>query len=302
MVPIAWHKSYNHPLPSNHKFPMKKYDLLRDQLIAENIVKLSDFFEPKLIQTEDLLSVHSQNYIDKLEALALEKREERKMGFPQSDALIARERRIMEGTRQAADLALQHGLGFNIAGGTHHAFSDRPEGFCLYNDLAITASWLLRSKKSNGVLIIDLDVHQGNGTAEIMRDLAGVFTFSMHGESNYPLQKEVSDFDIGLRDGMNGDEYLNLLTEGLEKIDRSGFQFDFILYQCGADVLASDKFGRLRLEITDCALRDKMVYKFARGKAVPVVAVMGGGYSPDVNQVVEAHMNTFKAGIETIDI
>jgi acetoin utilization deacetylase AcuC-like enzyme len=199
----------------------------------------------------------------------------------------------MEGTRKCAELVVNGGIAFNIAGGTHHAFTDRGEGFCLLNDQAIASNWLLNNTAIKRILIIDLDVHQGNGTAAIFKDNPAVFTFSMHGQSNYPLQKEQSDLDVGLPDNCDDETYLQLLSDKLVDIRRQ-FQPDFIFYQCGVDVLASDKLGKLGLTIAGCAKRDALVFAFANQLAVPIVCTMGGGYSPEIRSIIEAHTNTFR--------
>lgn len=300
MTPIAWHKCYNHPLPPKHKFPMAKYDLLPEMLKTKGVVSEADFFAPEVIKYEHIIAAHSEVYLNRLESLELDKKEERKTGFPQSELLIEREKRIMEGTRKACELALESGLGFNIAGGTHHAFSKRGEGFCLLNDLAIAALWLVDNRKVNNVLIIYLDVHQGNGTAEILKANDQVFTLSLHGKNNYPLQKELSDLDIEVEDGIDGDRYIDHLYGALEHIERD-YDFDFVLYQCGADVLDSDKFGRLALSKKDVAKRDRIVYEFVRKHGVAAVATMGGGYSPVIQDIVDCHFNTVATALNVIN-
>jgi len=234
-----------------------------------------------------------------LKGLELTEREQRVSGFVHSKQLIEREITIMEGTRKAAELALSKGLGFNIAGGTHHAFYDRGEGFCLLNDQVIAAKWLLQNKSIKRVLIIDLDVHQGNGTASLLKDEPAIFTFSMHGAGNYPLKKEYSDLDIELPDACIDKDFLFLLEASLDKI-LSQFQPDFIFYQSGVDVLESDKLGRLSLSQKACYQRDLIVYQTVQQLKVPVVTTMGGGYSPQIKDIVNAHCNTFKAAFEVL--
>jgi acetoin utilization deacetylase AcuC-like enzyme len=230
----------------------------------------------------------------RLKNLEITPREQRISGFVHSDQLIERELTIMEGTRIAAEIALETGLGFNIAGGTHHAFYERGEGFCLLNDQVIAAKWLLQNTKIKRVLIIDLDVHQGNGTAALCANEERIFTFSIHGSGNYPLKKEKSDLDIDLKDGISDKEYLFLLESNLDKII-STFQPEFIFYQSGVDVLESDKLGRLSLSQKGSFERDSIVYNLVRQLKVPVVTTMGGGYSPQIKDIVNAHANTFKA-------
>ena len=291
---IAFHPIYVHPLPENHRFPMEKYDLLPRQLLHEGIVEESYFFEPSQLTEAQLLSVHSLEYWEKLKGLKLTEREQRVSGFVHSKQLIEREITIMEGTRKAAELALSKGLGFNIAGGTHHAFYDRGEGFCLLNDQVIAAKWLLDNTQIQRILIVDLDVHQGNGTAALCANEERIFTFSMHGSGNYPLKKEKSDLDIDLKDGISDKDYLFLLESNLDKII-STFDPEFIFYQSGVDILESDKLGRLSLSQKGSFHRDSIVYNSVRQLKVPVVTTMGGGYSPQIKDIVNAHANTFKA-------
>ena len=293
MLRVAFRPEYAHPLPEGHKFPMEKYELLPQQLLYEGTLRLENFFVPDALDTEDILAVHDAEYLRRLRALELTAQEMRKTGFPQSEALIRREELIMGGTVQAALFALEHGCALNIAGGTHHAFTDRGEGFCLLNDLALAARYLLRHGHAQRPLIVDLDVHQGNGTAQIFREDSAVFTFSMHCRANYPLHKEVSDLDIELAPGTNDETYLSLLTQTLENIIVR-HRPDFILYQCGVDVLATDKLGHLALTLEGCKERDRRVLQLCHQKGLPVVAAMGGGYSPRIADIVEAHANTFR--------
>ena len=215
MLKIAYRKEYAHPLPENHRFPMEKYELLPEQLLYEGTVTENNFFSPNLLSEEDILAIHKEEYWHKLKNLTLSRKEERRTGFPLSAALVERERIINQGTIDAANFALQYGVSMNIAGGTHHAFTDRGEGFCLLNDIAIAALYLLKNKKAKKILVVDLDVHQGNGTAEIFRHNPDVFTFSMHGKGNYPMQKEKSDLDIELEDKTDDKTYLRVLRENL---------------------------------------------------------------------------------------
>ena len=296
---IAFHPNYVHPLPENHRFPMEKYDLLPKQLIHEGTVHESDFFEPELLSQENLLAVHCPNYWERLRNLQITDREQRVSGFVHSKELIEREITIMEGTRKAAEIAIENGIGFNIAGGTHHAFYDRGEGFCLLNDQVIASNWLLRNTQIQKILIVDLDVHQGNGTAQLLEKEDRAFTFSMHGENNYPMQKEKSDWDVPLKDGISDKEYLYLLESNLDSII-SKFTPDFIFYQCGVDILETDKLGKLAISMRGCAERDKIVFKTARQLNAPIVCSMGGGYSPQIKDIVEAHANTFRIGLDLL--
>lgn len=290
---VAFHPCYVHPVPENHRFPMEKYDLIYRQLIYEGVVDSVDFFEPNFIKHEDLMRVHDADYLEALFQLKIGPREQRVTGFVHNAELIARESRIMEGTRMCAAFALEHKVAMNIAGGTHHAYSDRGEGFCLLNDQAIAAAWLIDATPINRVLIIDLDVHQGNGTAQICSDREDIFTFSMHGATNYPLKKEQSDCDVALPDNTSDIDYLKALEQNLDHV-LNIFDPEFIFYQCGVDVLATDKLGRLGLSPSGVSLRDEFVFRTIKSLGVPVVCSMGGGYSPSIKDIVDAHVKTFK--------
>jgi acetoin utilization deacetylase AcuC-like enzyme len=217
----------------------------------------------------------------------------RAIGFPLSEALVEREIRIAQGTLDCARISRRTGVALNVAGGTHHAFADHGEGFCLLNDIAIAARQLLFENPEERILIVDLDVHQGNGSAAIFADEPRVFTFSMHGQHNYPFRKEISDLDIGLPDGTSGDTYLARLGQELPVLlDRVRPQQVF--YLCGVDVLDTDKFGKLKLSLEDCKARDAFVLETCKSAGIPVAAAMGGGYSADIRRIVEAHCNTFR--------
>jgi len=297
MLKIAWSEIYAHPLPDNHRFPMSKYELLPQQLLREGTITNENFFAPPPMDINRILAVHDLNYWIKLDQLNLTKQEIRRTGFPLSRQLIDREVTIMNGTKMCTDFALENGVAMNIAGGTHHAFTDRGEGFCLLNDIAIASQYLLDEGKANQILVVDLDVHQGNGTAQIFQDESRVFTFSMHGGKNYPMHKEKSDLDVELVDGIMDKEYLNLLelhlSELLEKVNP-----DFIFFQSGVDILASDKLGRLGVSLEGCKKRDQIVLQKAFECQIPLVASMGGGYSKDINIIVEAHANTYRLAQE----
>lgn len=298
MLKIAFNEYYIQPLPDGHRFPMEKYDLLPKQLLHEGTVDEESFFSPEVINKQQVLSVHDRNYFQQLVGLKLSPREQRKTGFPHNERLINREQIIMEGTRKCAEFALEYGVAMNIAGGTHHAFTNRGEGFCLLNDIAIAANWLLDQKKAEKVLVVDLDVHQGNGTAEIFKDNANVFTFSMHGKNNYPLHKEVSDIDVELEDRTDDSTYLYLLEKNLDKI-LLVFEPNFIFFQSGVDIISTDKLGRLNVSIQGCKRRDEIVFELAKKNNIPVVASMGGGYSPEIKHIIEAHANTFRTAQHT---
>lgn len=295
MLKIAYHPCYNHPLKNGHRFPMEKYDLLPQQLIHEGSCNSDNFFEPGLPSEEVLVAVHSPEYLERLRSLTLEPKAARKIGFPVSEALVKRELIIAQGTIQSCHYALEHGIAMNIAGGTHHAYPNRGEAFCLLNDQAIGAQYLLdhQETKVNRILIVDLDVHQGNGTAEIFKNNLSVYTFSMHGASNYPFKKEESDHDIALENGTNDEVYLDTLKETLPRL-LEAHQPDFIFYLSGVDILETDKLGKLGCTIEGCMERDRFVLQTCKEHAIPVQISMGGGYSPDINLIVEAHANTFR--------
>lgn len=297
MLKIAWAANYTHPLPANHRFPMLKYELLPEQLLYEGTVRPENFFTPVPLAVPYILLTHEANYWHKLQTGTLSRQEERKTGFPYSQQLITRELTITNGTVQAALFALQYGIAMNVAGGTHHAYTDRGEGFCLLNDIAVAANYLLSYNKVSRVLVVDLDVHQGNGTAQIFRNEPRVFTFSMHGAKNYPLHKEKSDLDIALADGTTDDTYLSLLDHHLPQLFEKVAP-EIVFYQSGVDVLATDKLGRLSLSIQGCRERDRRVLQLCRQYPVPVVCSMGGGYSPKISNIVEAHANTYRLAQE----
>lgn len=293
MLPIAYHPIYKHPLPEGHRFPMIKYELLSQQLLHEGTATPADFHEPGLPDMANILAVHDKNYVEELLNLTLDARAVRKIGFPLSAELVERELRIAQGTIWGVHKAMEHGIAFNIAGGTHHAYSDRGEAFCLLNDQAIGAQYLINNKLAKKVLIVDLDVHQGNGTAEIFTGNDAVFTFSMHGKTNYPFKKEISDLDIPLHDNIGDEEYLSILCETLPKLINEQ-KPDFIFYLSGVDILASDKLGKLGCSINGCKERDAFVLSLCHKLDIPVQCSMGGGYSPDIKVIIEAHANTYR--------
>jgi acetoin utilization deacetylase AcuC-like enzyme len=297
MLKIAWTPHYHHPLPEGHRFPMEKYTLLPQQLLYEGTCREEHFFAPTRVAETDVMAVHSPVYWNKVKSLQLSPQQVRRTGFPLSHSLVEREKVITQGTLMAADFALQFGISMNIAGGTHHAFSDRGEGFCLLNDMAVAAFYLLKQQKVQQVLIIDLDVHQGNGTASIFREIPQVFTFSMHGAHNYPLHKEHSDLDIPLEDHTDDKTYLSLLMYTLPNLFER-YQPDFVFYQAGVDVLETDKLGRLALTRQGCKERDRFVLQTCARHKVPLVVSMGGGYSPQIAHIIEAHANTFRLAQE----
>ncbi len=297
MLKIAWSEIYKYELPEGHRFPMIKYDLLPEQLLFEGTVRNDNFFIPPPLDDTQILLTHDEQYINKLNNQGLDAKEIRKIGFPMTPRLVLRGKHIANGTYTGAKWALDNKIAMNIAGGTHHSFADRGEGFCLFNDIAIAANLLLHEFPKMKILVIDLDVHQGNGTAHIFRDEPRVFTFSMHGAKNYPLHKEQSDLDVELPDGMEDKAYLKLLSNYLP-ILLDTVQPDFIFYLAGVDILASDKLGRLSLSKYGCKMRDKMVLETAHRNNIPIQISMGGGYSQDIRDIIEAHANTFRLAQE----
>ena len=283
-----------HKLPENHRFPMEKYELIPQQLLHEGLVEKESFFSPNVAKDFWIEKAHDKEYISKLNHLTLSKSEIRKTGFPLSKELVNREYIITQGTLDCVDFAVKYGASANIAGGTHHAFRDRGEGFCLFNDVAIGSYYALEKYQMQSILILDLDVHQGNGTASILKDNDKVFTFSMHGEKNYPFHKENSNLDIPVKDGINGEEYLKKLKENLDFLSEE-LSPDIIFYISGVDILDTDKLGRLAVKREDCKKRDEMVFEFSKKCKAPIVTVMGGGYSEKIYDIVEAHCNTFKS-------
>lgn len=297
-IPVAYSENFVLPLPPGHRFPMAKYAELPRRLLGARLVQPEAFFSNPPMKTERVLRAHTADYVQRLQRQELTPQEVRKIGFPLSSALIKREFVLAEATWQCALKALKTGMSFNIAGGTHHAFADHGEGFCLLNDIAIAAINLRHESLAQRILVIDLDVHQGNGTAQIFQDTPEVFTFSMHGAKNYPLQKQHSDLDIALPPDTDDKAYLQHLETHLPQIIES-FAPDFAFYLAGVDVLASDKLGKIQLSLAGCQHRDERVYQILRAHKLPVVTVMGGGYSPELNTIVTAHMNTFRAGLKT---
>jgi acetoin utilization deacetylase AcuC-like enzyme len=293
LLHIAFDPIYAHPLPEGHRFPMLKYELIPEQLLHEGTITQKNLKAPLACKDEIVLLTHTSVYLNKLQHQTLSQREQRHIGFPQSPELTQRELIITQGTIDCCTAALETGVALNVAGGTHHAFAERGEGFCLLNDFAVASNYLLQQQKTKQILIIDLDVHQGNGTAKIFENDARVFTFSMHGAHNYPFQKEKSDLDIGLKDGTDDNIYLPLLENTLNMLIEK-VKPDFAFYLSGVDILETDKFGKLKVTMQGCKQRDEIVFSLLNRYQIPCVVAMGGGYSPDVRTIVEAHCNTFR--------
>jgi acetoin utilization deacetylase AcuC-like enzyme len=297
VLKIAYHPIFQHPLPDGHRFPMLKYELIPKQLMREGVITRENLFEPEPISASNILLTHTPEYWNRMENLTLTESEMRKVGFPLSRQLVEREQRIAQGSIDCALYAKQFGVSLNVAGGTHHAFTNKGEGFCLLNDFAVAANYLLAHKLAIQILIIDLDVHQGNGTAQIFAGNPNVFTLSMHGRHNYPFFKERSDLDIELEDGTNDNTYLQLMQDHIPQTIKM-IQPDFIFYQAGVDILQTDKYGKLSITQQGCAMRDKLVFNWCKEFNIPIVVAMGGGYSPKISDIVNAHCNTFKLAAE----
>ena len=297
MLKIAFNNNYIHPLEENHRFPMIKYELIPEQLIRENTCSDKNFFKPEMIDEKIVLKTHQLQYFDRLKKQKLSSKEIREIGFPLSKDLYIREMTISKGTIDCVNFSIDNGISMNIAGGTHHAFYDRGEAFCMLNDQAIAANYILDNGLAKKILIIDLDVHQGNGTASIFKNNNSVFTLSFHGKNNYPFRKEKSDLDIELEDNTNDEIYLNLLMETIPKIiDKT--EPDFIFYLSGVDVLKNDKLGRLSMSIEGCKERDKYILETCYNNSIPIQISMGGGYSSILKDIIEAHSNTFRLAQE----
>ena len=294
---IAYDPIYAHPLPEGHRFPMLKYELIPAQLLHEGLIHENNLFSPGMPEEQLILLTHDKTYWEQLRDLTLPPREQRRTGFPLSAKLIEREMRIARGTVDGCHYAKEFGIAFNVAGGTHHAGTNWGEGFCLLNDQAIASNYLLSNGLASSILIIDLDVHQGNGTAQIFENNPKVFTFSMHGANNFPFRKENSDLDLPLPDGTGDEEYLGLLKKTLPHLIAQQ-RPDFIFYLSGVDVLASDKLGKMALSKSACKERDRFVFEQCINNKIPVQVSMGGGYSPDIKDIVEAHCNTYKVANE----
>jgi len=297
MLKIAFNNNYIYPLEENHRFPMIKYELIPEQLIRENTCVDENFFSPGKIDSKIVLKTHQNEYFNRFTSLKLSKKEIREIGFPLSQELVDRELQIAQGTVSGVNYSLKNGISMNIAGGTHHAFYDRGEAFCMLNDQAIAANYIIQEGLFKKILIIDLDVHQGNGTASLFNSNPNVYTLSFHGKKNYPFRKEKSDLDIEFDDNTNDKEYLKVLKETIPKvIDK--FEPEFIFYLSGVDVLQNDKLGRLSLTLNGCKERDKFILQTCKVNSIPLQVSMGGGYSIVLKNIIEAHSNTFRLAQE----
>ncbi|MBY0494808.1 MAG: histone deacetylase [Cyanobacteria bacterium] len=286
------------PLPEGHKFPMAKYSRLRERILAEGVIAPEDLIEAPLAALEDLLLVHEPGYVHAVTTGTVPHDIQRRIGFPWSPEMVERSRRSVGATIAAARAALDDGAAANLAGGTHHAFADRGEGFCVFNDVAVAARVLQRDHHASRIAIVDLDVHQGNGTAAIFSGDPSVFTFSMHGEKNFPFKKEVSDLDVPLADGTADDEYLTLLRTHLDDV-LNRHQPDFVFYLAGADPFEGDRLGRLTMTIEGLQRRDEIVIEACTKADLPVAISMSGGYASDIDAIVTIHANTIRTACST---
>ena len=292
----AYHPGYQVALPAGHPFPISKFSLLKDQLLAEGTLETSDLMTPEPLDRATLALVHTADYLDKLESSGLSAAEQRLLGMPWSEALWTRSRLASGGTLLAAREALVSGLAGNLAGGTHHAFADHGEGFCVLNDVAIAIAKLRGEGAIHGALVIDLDVHQGNGTAAIFEGDGEVFTFSMHGERNYPARKMRSSLDVPLPDGVADGEYLAALERSLPMILQRA-NADIAFYLAGVDVAAGDRYGKLALSEEAIRLRDRKVIETLRAARIPLVLTLAGGYAESRHRTAQLHAHVFREAV-----
>lgn len=292
LMKIYYSDHYTIPLPEGHRFPMEKYQMLREGLVSANVLSLNELEQTRLATPDEVASVHADSYINAVLNGTLSPLEIRKIGFPWSSELAIRSLATVGGAISAAFEALDGGISGNLAGGTHHAFSASGEGFCVFNDQAVAAQLLISQNLVKKVLIIDLDVHQGNGTASIFSGREDVFVFSMHGEKNYPFRKVDSHMDVPLPDHTGDDEYLSQLSRYLPYL--FDLNPDIILYQAGVDPLKEDRLGRLDLTFQGLIERDKMILSESRRRGIPISLAMGGGYSVPIKLTIEAHINTYR--------
>ena len=294
----AWTSAaYAIPLPDGHRFPMAKYALIRDRVLAEGLVAPGDMHEPPRVDVDDLLLVHTREYVGRVTAGTLPAAEQRRIGLPWSELFVERAYRVVRGTVEAAEAALARGVAFNLAGGTHHAFPDRGEGFCTFNDVGVAVRRLQRLGLVRRAAIVDLDVHQGNGNHAVFAGDPSVFTFSMHGAKNFPFHKVPGSLDVELEDGTGDDAYLALLAEALPRV-LAASQPDLVVYLAGSDPHEGDRLGRLKLTFAGLRRRDVMVLESCRDVGIPVCLTIAGGYGRDVNDTVAVHVNTVRIARE----
>jgi acetoin utilization deacetylase AcuC-like enzyme len=283
------------PLPAGHRFPMEKYSRLRDLVGTQENIELVE--APSATDTQ-ILYAHDPSYLIKVIEGKLSPQEQREIGFPWSEQMVERSRRSAGATIAAAKTALQEGIGANLAGGTHHAYRDTGSGFCVFNDSAIAARTLQKEVSSSlKIAVIDLDVHQGNGTASILQNDESIFTLSIHGENNFPFKKEQSDLDLGLADGCNDEAYLHSLRECLDQLD-TRFKANCLIFLAGADPHEGDRLGRLNVSTEGMRLRDAMVFQYALDRQLPVAFSMAGGYGKEIDSTVDIHFQTIKTALQ----
>lgn len=283
------------PLPAGHRFPMEKYSRLRDLVGSQAGIELVE--APSVTDTQ-ILYAHDPSYLIKVIEGTLSAQEQREIGFPWSTQMVERSRRSAGATVAAAKTALQEGIAANLAGGTHHAYRDTGSGFCVFNDSAIAARTLQKEiNPSLKVAVIDLDVHQGNGTAAILQNDDSIFTLSIHGENNFPFKKEQSDLDVGLADGSNDEIYLHSLSTALDQLD-SRFKADCLIFLAGADPHEGDRLGRLNISKDGMRLRDEMVFQYALDRQLPIAFSMAGGYGKEIESTVDIHFQTIKIALQ----
>jgi acetoin utilization deacetylase AcuC-like enzyme len=297
MVLHLWSSArYTFPLPVGHRFPIAKYDLLRRRVVSDGLVPAGCVYEPARVSTDALRLAHTDDYIARLTEGRLQPDELRRLGFPWSEALVERSYRAVGGTCESARAALERGIAMNLAGGTHHAFADRGEGFCVFNDVAVAIRALQHEGRIGHAAVIDLDVHQGNGTHAIFADDASVFTFSMHGARNYPFAKVAGCVDVELADETGDDEYLEVLGGTLPGV-LDAAKADLVVYLAGVDPYAGDRLGRLALTLDGLARRDATVIGACREVGIPIAITIAGGYGRDIDDTVRAHLNTVRVAL-----
>lgn len=300
-LPIVYHPHYVTPLPEQHRFPMPKFRLLHDYLLAERITTADHVYRPERVSTAQLALVHTQQYIQDYCNGTLDPKAQRRIGLPWSEGLVTRTCTAVGGTILTAQLALEQGIACNTAGGTHHAFPDYGSGFCIFNDLAVATRVLQQTGKVQRVLIIDLDVHQGDGTAWIFRDDPTVFTFSMHCEVNFPSRKQQSDRDVPLPVGLDDDGYLQILAQHLPVL-LTQVQPDLVLYDAGVDTHVGDRLGKLALTDYGLYRRERLVLGSCFAAGYPVAVVIGGGYAPDLSALVARHAIVHRAALAVLGL
>jgi acetoin utilization deacetylase AcuC-like enzyme len=293
----SYHPGYQAPLSPGHPFPMSKYPLLRERLLTEGLVRHEELLQPVPMDVDVMRLVHTPDYLDKLSGAGLSAAEQRRLGLPWSEALWLRSRLAAAGTLVAARTALAEGLAANLAGGTHHAFADHGEGFCVLNDVAIAIRQLRAEGAIQRAIVVDLDVHQGNGTAAIFEGDDTVFTFSMHGEKNYPARKMRSSLDIGLEDGAGDEEYLGMLGRNLPQV-LAAARADIAFYVAGVDVVGGDRYGKLALTEDGLRDRERLVLGAARERGLPLAIVLAGGYAATRERTADLHAAVFRAARE----